>query len=89
MKCGGGYNINIWRNYTSGELLYCSTSPNGDLSLGMGTRDDTGAAQVYQFKNGNYKYRVLGGKGDHQEQGTLEVYKNDRSIMSQACTLNE
>ncbi|MEH1775601.1 MAG: hypothetical protein V7K64_27345 [Nostoc sp.] len=21
-KCQGGYNINIWRNYTNGELLY-------------------------------------------------------------------
>ena len=83
LKCRGGYKVNIWRNYMSGELLYRSTSSNGDLSLGMGTRDDTGAAQVYQFKNGNYKYQVLGCKGDHQGKGGLEVYKNDRSIMSQ------
>jgi hypothetical protein len=25
-KCGGGYNVNIWRNYNSGELLYRSIS---------------------------------------------------------------
>jgi len=89
LKCGGGYNVNIWRNYKSGELLYRSTSPNGDLSLGRGTRDDTGAAQVYQFKNGIYKYQVLGGKRDHQGEGNLEVYKNNRSIMSQTCKSNQ
>ncbi len=88
LKCQGGYNVNVWKRYDSGELLYRSTSPQGNLSLGKGTRDDTGAAQVYQFKNGNYKYQVLGGKGDHQGKGTLEVYKNDRSIMSRTCTPN-
>ena len=88
LKCQGGYNVNIWKRYNSGELLYRSTSPQGNLSLGKGTRDDTGAAQVYKFKNGNYKYQVLGGKGDHQGKGTLEVYKNDRSIMSRTCTPN-
>ncbi|MEH2044157.1 MAG: hypothetical protein V7L12_12950, partial [Nostoc sp.] len=36
-KCRGGYNVNIWQNYTSGELLYRATSPNGNLSLGKGT----------------------------------------------------
>ncbi|MBC6434204.1 hypothetical protein FM036_27720, partial [Nostoc sp. HG1] len=36
-KCHGGYNINIWQNYTSGELLYRATNPNGNLSLGKGT----------------------------------------------------
>jgi FAD/FMN-containing dehydrogenase len=28
------------------------------------------------------------GKGNHQGKGTLEVYKNDRSIMSRTCTSN-
>ena len=88
LKCQGGYNVNIWKRYNSGELLYRSTSPQANLSLGKGTRDDTGSAQVYQFKNGNYKYQVLGGKGDRQGKGTLEVYKNDRSIMSRTCTPN-
>jgi len=89
LKCQGGYNVNVWKKYDSGELLYRSTSPNGNLSLGKGTRDDTGAAKVYKFKNGNYEYQVLSGKGDHQGKGTLEVYKNNRPIMSQACTPNE
>ncbi|MEO8891109.1 MAG: hypothetical protein ABI417_06175, partial [Coleofasciculaceae cyanobacterium] len=40
-KCQGGYDINIWRNYTSGELLYRSTSGNGNLSLGGGTVKST------------------------------------------------
>ena len=89
LKCQGGYNVNIWRRYNSGELLYRSTSPQGNLSLGNGTGDNTGAAQVYKFKNGNYEYQVISGRGDHQGQGTfLEVYKNDRSIMSQGCTPN-
>ena len=33
-KCKGGYNVNIWQKYGSGELLYRSTSRNGNLSLG-------------------------------------------------------
>ncbi|MEO8892295.1 MAG: hypothetical protein ABI417_12300 [Coleofasciculaceae cyanobacterium] len=89
LKCQGGYNVNIWKRYRSGELLYRSQSPRGNLSLGRGTRDDTGAAQVYKFKNDNYTYQVLRGKADHQGKGTLNVYKNDRSIMSQTCTVNE
>ncbi|MEI2583750.1 hypothetical protein [Scytonema sp. PRP1] len=88
LKCQGGYNVNVWRRYDSGELLYRSTSPQGNLSLGKGTADNTGSAQVYKFKNGNYEYQVLAGRGDHQGQGTLEVYKNGRSIMSQGCTPN-
>jgi hypothetical protein len=88
LKCRGGYNVNVWKRHDSGELLYRSTSPQGNLSLGKGTRNNTGAAQVYRFKNGNYEYQVIGGRGDHQGQGTLEVYKNGRSIMSQSCTPN-
>ena len=40
-SCQGGYNINIWQNHTSGELLYRVTSPNGNLSLDGGTRQTT------------------------------------------------
>ncbi|MEH1851318.1 MAG: hypothetical protein V7L11_06450 [Nostoc sp.] len=87
-KCTTAYNLNVWKRYDSGELLYSSTSPQGNLSLGNGSREDTGSAQVYKFKNGNYKYQVLGGKGDRQGKGTLEVFENDRSIMSQTCTPN-
>lgn len=54
LNCQGGYNVNVWKRHNSGELLYRSTSPQGNLSLGDGTRDNTGAAQVYKFKNGNY-----------------------------------
>lgn len=88
LKCQCGYKVNIWQRYRSGELLYRSQSPRGNLSLGTGTRDDTGAAQVYKFRNGNYKYQVLGGKGDHQGRGTLNVYKNGRSVMSKTCIPN-
>lgn len=88
LKCKGGYDVNVWKRHGSGELLYRSTSPQGNLSLGKGTRENTGAAQVYKFKNGNYKYQVLEGKGDRQGQGTLEVFKNDRSILSKVCTQN-
>jgi hypothetical protein len=88
LNCQGGYNVNVWKRHNSGELLYRSTGPQGNLSLGDGTRDNTGAAQVYKFKNGNYEYQVISGRGDHQGQGILEVYKNGRSIMSQTCTPN-
>ncbi len=86
LKCQCGYNVNIWKRHNSGEVLYRSTSPLGDLSLNKGTAENTGAAQVYKFKSSNYEYQVIGGKGDHQGQGTLEVFKNGRSIMSQTCT---
>ncbi|MFL9454228.1 hypothetical protein AB0758_24440 [Tolypothrix bouteillei VB521301_2] len=88
MKCQDGYNINIWRRHNSGELLYRSISPHGNLSLGKGTTDNTGAARVYSFKNGNYKYQVIGGRGDREGQGTLEVYKSGQSILSRTCTSN-
>ena len=86
LKCQGDYNVNIWKRYGSGELLYRATGPLGNLSLGKGIRENTGAAQVYKFKNGNYVYQAVGGRGDHRQQGALEVFKNGRSILSQACT---
>jgi hypothetical protein len=60
LRCRGGYDINIWKTKTSGELLYRSTSPNGNLSLGRGTRQATEGVQVYRFRNGNYQYWVMG-----------------------------
>lgn len=85
-KCQGGYNINIWQNYTSGELLYRATSPNGNLSLGGGTSKATEGVRVYKFRNGNYEYWVWDGTLDSPKSGTLEVYKNNRIMMRQACT---
>ncbi len=85
-KCRGGYNINILQNYTSGELLYRSTSPNGNLSLGRGTSQATEGVRVYKFRNGNYEYWVWDGTLDNPQLGTLEVYKNNRILMRQACT---
>jgi hypothetical protein len=87
-KCQGGYNINIWRNYTSGELLYRSTSPNGNLSFGGGTRKATEGVLVYKFRNGDYEYWVWDGTLDNPQSGTLEVYKNNRIVMQQACQKN-
>ena len=85
-KCQGGYNINIWKNNTSGELLYRSTSSNGNLSLGRGTSKATEGVRVYKFRNGNYEYWVWDGTLDNSQSGTLEVYKNNRILMRQACT---
>ncbi len=87
-KCGGGYNVNIWQNYASGELLYRSTSRNGDLSLGRGTRQMTEGVQVYKFRNGDYQYWVWDGTLDSAQSGTLEVYQNNRILMRQDCTKN-
>ncbi|MBN3947478.1 MAG: hypothetical protein HWQ38_13810 [Nostoc sp. NMS7] len=84
-KCQGGYNINIWRNYTSGELLYRATNPNGNLSLGKGTTKATEGVRVYKFRNGIYEYWVWDGTLDNPQSGTLEVYKKNRILMKQAC----
>jgi hypothetical protein len=84
-KCQGGYNINIWRNYNSGELLYRSTSANENLSLGAGTIKVTEGVRVYKFRNGDYEYWVWDGTLDSPKSGTLEVYKNNRIVMQQAC----
>jgi len=87
-RCQGGYNINIWQNHTSGELLYRVTSPNGNLSLDGGTRQTTEGIRVYKFRNGNYQYWVWDGTLDNRQSGTLEVYKNNRILMQQPCTKN-
>ncbi|QLE59364.1 hypothetical protein FD725_13085 [Nostoc sp. TCL26-01] len=84
-KCRGGYNINIWQKYNSGELLYRATSPNGNLRLGKGTSQATEGVRVYKFRNRNYQYWVWDGTLDNPQSGTLEVYKNNRILMKQAC----
>lgn len=89
LQCPNEYRVNIWQRYGSGELLYRGAGPLGNLSLGRGTSENTGAAQVYRFEHENYEYLVLGGRGDHQGQGTLEVLENGYSILSQVCTSEE
>ena len=85
LKCQSGYTVNVWQRYASDELLYRGTGPLGNLNLGKGSKANTGAAQVYKFKHGDYVYQVLGGREDHRNQGTLEVFKNGRSFLSQTC----
>jgi hypothetical protein len=81
----GDYQINIWRRYGSGELLYRSTSRYGDLSLNRGTSQLTEGVQVYRFQNGDYDYWVWDGTLSSQP-GTLEVYQNNSILMQQNCT---
>ena len=83
-KCRGGYNVNIWRNYSSGELLYRSTSGNGNLSLGRGTSHTAEGVRVYRFRNGNYEYWLWDGP-DSSRSETLQIYKNNRVLMQQLC----
>lgn len=87
-RCQGGYNINIWLNYRSGELLYRATSPHGNLSLGRGTSQATEGVRVYKFGSGNYEYWVWDGTLDDPQAGTLEVYQNNYLLMRQACTIS-
>lgn len=86
MKCQGGYDINLWKKHSSGELLYRSTSSHGNLSLGRGTSEATEGVRVYKFQNRNYQYWVWDDTLDSQQSGTLEVYENNRIRMQQACT---
>jgi len=85
LQCEGGYDINIWKTYSSGELLYRSTSDNGDLSLGGGTSQVTEGVRVYRFRNDNYQYWVWDSTLDNSKAGTLEVYQNDNILMQQSC----
>jgi len=85
-KCQGGYKIDIWQKYASGELLYRASSSHGNLSLGRGTSKATEGVRVYKFRNGNYEYWVWDGTLDNPQSGTLEVYKNNYLLMRQACT---
>jgi hypothetical protein len=86
LHCQGDYNVNVWKRYVSGELLYRGVGPLGSLSLGKGIMENTGSAQVYKFRNGNYVYQVVGGRADHRHRGTVEVFRNGRSILNQTCT---
>jgi hypothetical protein len=85
LRCQDDYTIDIWRRYASGEPLYRSVGPLGKLALGKGSRENAGTAQIYKFKNGDYVYQVVSGRGDHRWQGALEVFKNGRSILNQTC----
>ena len=85
-KCQGGYQINIWQNKTSRELLYRSISSKGNLSLGRGTVKATEGVRVYKFRSGDYEYSVWDGTLDSPQSGTLEVYKNHRILMHKSCT---
>ncbi len=83
-KCRGGYNVNIWRNYNTGELLYRSNGSGGNLSLGQGTSHTAEGVRVYRFRSGNYEYWLWDGT-DSSRSETLQVYRNDRIIMQQLC----
>ena len=83
-QCRGGYNVNIWRNKTSGELLYRSTSGSGNLSLGRGISYAAEGVRAYRFRNGDYEYWLWDGP-DSSRSETLQVYRNDRVIMQQLC----
>ena len=83
-KCGGSYTVNIWRNYSSGELLYRSTSGSGNLSLARGTSHAGEGVRVYRFRNGDYEYWLWDGP-DSSRSETLQIYKDNRVLMQQLC----
>jgi hypothetical protein len=85
LKCPNEYTMNVWQRHGSKELLYRGSGPLGQLSLGDGSKDSTGTAQVYKFKHEDYEYQVIGGKKDHQGSGMLEVFKDRRSILNLPC----
>lgn len=85
LRCRGGYNIQVWQNRSSDELLYRATSHHGNLNIDGGTAQNTEGVRLYKFQNGNYEYWVWDGTLDSQDAGTLEVYENSRILMQQAC----
>jgi hypothetical protein len=85
LKCQGGYNVNIWKTRSSGELLYRGENSKGKLNLGKGTSQATEGVRVYKFQSGRYEYWVWDGTLDSQQSGTLEVYKNNRIQKQYSC----
>jgi hypothetical protein len=85
LKCPSEYTVNVWQRYGSKELLYRGFGPLGQLNLGNGDKNSTGTAQVYKFKHDDYEYQAIGGTKDHQGRGTLEVFKDGRSVLSFPC----
>jgi hypothetical protein len=83
LQCRGGYDVQVWRNYSSGALLYRSQGPLGELALDGGTAQDTEGTRVYRFRNDNYAYWVWDGTLDSAEAGTLEVYQQEGYILMQ------
>ena len=86
LTCEQGYHAGVLQNSYSGEFLYRSKGPNGELGLRGGTRASIEGAEVYKFQNGAYEYQVVYGMGDNSKQGALGVYKDGRSIMNLRCT---
>lgn len=85
LQCQGGYNIQVWNNRKTGQLMYRSQSPSGNLKIDRGTKQATEGVMVYKFRNGNYQYWVWDGTLDSPNAGTLEVYRNDRILMQRQC----
>jgi hypothetical protein len=85
LRCGGGYNPQVWRDRSSGRYLYRIQSATGNLNLNRGTVQSTEGVRVYKFRNGSYQYWVWDGTLDSKQAGTLEVYRTNRLVMRQPC----
>lgn len=82
----GDLQIEVWKNKTSGELTYRSTSYMGNLSLTGGIQQNTEGVRIYKFPHENYNYWLWQGTLDNPKAGTLEIYENDRRYKQITCT---
>lgn len=83
-KCGD-FQVEVWKNKTSGELTYRSTSYMGNLTLTGGTQQNTEGVRVYKFPQKNYDYWLWQGTLDNPKAGTLEIYQNNRQYKQINC----
>ncbi|MBE9229076.1 hypothetical protein IQ264_27080 [Phormidium sp. LEGE 05292] len=85
LHCQGGYNVQVWKNGSTGGLMYRSQSSSGNMKIERGTKQATEVVTVYKFRNGTYQYWVWDGTLDSPNRGTLEAYRNDRILMKRQC----
>jgi hypothetical protein len=84
LKCHN-FQVQVWKNRSSGAYLYRSQGTHGNLKINGGTRQSTEGVTVYKFRNGGYQYWVWDGTLDSKDRGRVEIYRNNRLVQGINC----
>lgn len=79
------YQITIQQE-SQGNYKYLARSRYGNLDLTGGTLTNTEGVRVFKFRNANTQYWVWDGTLDSEVGGVLEVYQNNKLIMTRNCS---